>query len=323
MLTRFLLGQHLAGYPLAVDERPVVAAEVDDLVAAGGRLAQFRVVPRHVEVGQDQVVVGYPADAHGLGRQRHPGGGPAVHARQQLGLDRRGRRGRRGRLPAGGLGRDGGRHRRGGPGRHRGLGRLIVAGRGSRAVTRGVVARGGLGGRGWGGGRSGRHRQRGTRVIGRGGGGRRGRGRSHLGHAAQDRAVVRVAQPHHAFLADLDPVEPLQSEKRSVGAAEIFYDPRVTFNPHRPVPPRHARIGHDDVGLRVPADTVRGPGRQLMDRAPGPYFQVGRGRRARDPARGRGGFGYPGGREPGWGRTGLRRATVRPVKTLGWHVYKV
>jgi hypothetical protein len=31
-----LFGQHLLGDPLPVDERPVVAAEVDDLVLAGG-----------------------------------------------------------------------------------------------------------------------------------------------------------------------------------------------------------------------------------------------------------------------------------------------
>ena len=77
-------------------------------------------------------------------------------------------------------------------------------------------------------------------MIGRGRGGRRGRSRDHLGHAAQDRAVVRVTQPHHAFLADLDPVEALHSEECSVGAAEIFYDPGVTFGPHLPVAPRYA-----------------------------------------------------------------------------------
>jgi len=121
-------------------------------------------------------------------------------------------------------------------------------------------------------------------VISGGRGGRRDRGGGHLGHAAQHRAVVRVAQPDYAFLADLDPVEPLHPEERSVGAAEIFYDPGVTFDPQFPVPPRHAGIGHDDVGLGIPADAVRGPGRQLMNRAPGPYFEVGRGRRGGGPA---------------------------------------
>jgi len=52
--------------------------------------------------------------------------------------------------------------------------------------------------------------------------------------------------------------EPLRPEERSVGAAEVFYDPPVSFGAHLPVPPRHARVGHDNVGLRVPADLVRG-----------------------------------------------------------------
>ncbi|MGO9465787.1 MAG: HEAT repeat domain-containing protein [Isosphaeraceae bacterium] len=41
-------------------------------------------MPRNVEIGKDQVIVGHTADAHGLGRQRHPRRGPAVHARQQV-----------------------------------------------------------------------------------------------------------------------------------------------------------------------------------------------------------------------------------------------
>jgi hypothetical protein len=40
-----LLRQHLARYPLAVDVRPAVAAQVDDLEAAGRMAAQLRVMP--------------------------------------------------------------------------------------------------------------------------------------------------------------------------------------------------------------------------------------------------------------------------------------
>ena len=141
------------------------------------------------------------------------------------------------------------RSRGGGPGCDRGLrrrvirGRLEVLGRGAGSVPRRVVARGGLlacwpprlG-------------------VAAGCGFRLASGAAwrcwrcgDLGHAAQDRAVVRVAQPHHAFLADFDPVEPLRPEERSVGAAEVFYDPAVSFGPHLPVPPRHARVGHDNV----------------------------------------------------------------------------
>ena len=85
-----LFGQHLGGNPLAVDKGAVMATEVDNLVAAGGRFAQFRVVARDVDIGKDHVVVGYAADAQGLGRQRHPRRGPAVHARQQVRRDRLG-----------------------------------------------------------------------------------------------------------------------------------------------------------------------------------------------------------------------------------------
>jgi hypothetical protein len=76
-------GQQLGGHLLTVDIDAVVAAQVDDLVVSGGCFAQFRVVPGNVEVGQDQVVAGDAADAHGPGRQRHPRRGAAVHARRR------------------------------------------------------------------------------------------------------------------------------------------------------------------------------------------------------------------------------------------------
>ena len=234
-----LFGQHLAGNLLAVDEGAVMAAEVDDLVAAGGRFAQFRVPLRHVEVGKDQVVVGHPADAHGLGRQRHPRRGPAVHARQQVGRHGRGRPGGRPRhrVPRGVLTLG----RRGPAAGRRGLGfgsvRTGQAGRGGGTSLRGRRPPGFGAGAGFGflDGRSGRGRQGRAGMVG---GGRTWRdGRGSLGHAAQDRPVVRVAQPDHALGADLDPVEPLQAEERAVGAAEVLDNPGVPVNPQHPVLP--------------------------------------------------------------------------------------
>ena len=97
-----------------------------------------------------------------------------------------------------------------------------------------------------------RNRQFGAQVT--------GRGRGSRGRTAQDGAVVRVAQAHHGFRADLDPVEPLESEERPVGAAEVLDDPAAAVHPQHGMPPGDARVGHDDVGLGVPADAVGGAG---------------------------------------------------------------
>ena len=52
--------------PGAVDERAVVAAQVDDLVATGRRLPQLGVLLGHAEVGDHDVVVRAAADLHHL-----------------------------------------------------------------------------------------------------------------------------------------------------------------------------------------------------------------------------------------------------------------
>jgi hypothetical protein len=58
-----------------------------------------------------------------------------------------------------------------------------------------------------------------------------------LGQAAQDRAILRMAQVHHALVADIDPVDPLGTEECPVRAAEILQDPGIPFDPKNPVPP--------------------------------------------------------------------------------------
>ena len=169
-------------------------------------------------------------------------------------------------------------------------------------------------------------------------GGRRGRGeRGGLGGTAQDRPVVWIAQPHDALVADVNSVESLHAEEGPVGAAEVLKDPGVPVQPQHPVMPRNTGVGHHDVRVRVPADTVSGPGLELMNRAPRPHHEVGHGPRTRAGRPGRrwrrGGngrrgmqrrsLGEPGWRESGLGRTRLWRLPVRPVKMLGWHAYKV
>ena len=134
-----------------------------------------------------------------------------------------------------------------------------------------------------------------------------------------------MTQVDHAIVADIDPVDPLGAEESPIGAAEILQDPGVPVDPQDPVPPRNPRVGHDDVRLRIPADTVRGPALELVNRTPGTHDEIGcREGAACGPADlGWRGLGEPGRREPGLGGTGLRRLPVRPVETLGWHVYKV
>ena len=129
-------------------------------------------------------------------------------------------------------------------------------------------------GRGW---RLGWDGQSRTGVVGLGLRGGLARGRGGLGHAAQDRAILRVAQPHHAFRADVDPPEPLRPEEGPVGAADVLEDPLLAVDPQHTVPPGHSRVGHDDVRLRIPADAVRGAGLHLVIRAPGTHQEVGQG----------------------------------------------
>lgn len=69
-----------AGDGLAVEERAVVAAEVDDLVRPVRLGPQFRVPSRDDQVVDDQVVVSAAADADGPGGQRPYGGRPAERA---------------------------------------------------------------------------------------------------------------------------------------------------------------------------------------------------------------------------------------------------
>jgi hypothetical protein len=74
--------------------------------------------------------------------------------------------------------------------------------------------------------------------------------------AAQDGTVIRVAETDDAIGADRDPVHPARPDERAVRAADVLENPGVLLMPQDRVPPRHPRIGHDDIGLRIPAQPV-------------------------------------------------------------------
>jgi hypothetical protein len=83
-----------------------------------------------------------------------------------------------------------------------------------------------------------------------------------------------MAEVHHAILADVDPVDPLGPEESPVRAAEILKDPGIPLHSQDPVLPRDPGVGHDDVRLRIAADTVRSPVLELVNRAQRLYHQV-------------------------------------------------
>ncbi len=72
------------GYRFSVDERPVVAAQVHDLVPAATRVPQLGMVPGDAEVRHDEVVVGPAPDAQHLDRRAHHRCGPAVDAHARI-----------------------------------------------------------------------------------------------------------------------------------------------------------------------------------------------------------------------------------------------
>jgi len=74
------LGQRRGHDALAVDEGPVVAVQVPDLVRVADP-AQFRVVAGDAQVGDDDVVVRGAADPQHLGRQPADHAGLAVRRR--------------------------------------------------------------------------------------------------------------------------------------------------------------------------------------------------------------------------------------------------
>jgi hypothetical protein len=74
--------------------------------------------------------------------------------------------------------------------------------------------------------------------------------------AAQDRAIRRIAEPDNAVRTNSDAVHTLGSDKCPIRAADIFKYPGVLFVAQHRVMPRHARVGHDDVRTRIPAQLV-------------------------------------------------------------------
>jgi hypothetical protein len=73
---------------------------------------------------------------------------------------------------------------------------------------------------------------------------------------AQDGTVIRVAETDDAIGADRDPVHPARPDERAVRAADVLEYPGVLLMPQDRMPPRHPRIGHDDIGLRIPAQPI-------------------------------------------------------------------
>jgi hypothetical protein len=86
--------------------------------------------------------------------------------------------------------------------------------------------------------------------------------------APEHRAVVGVAQPDHAAGGDRELADPPAADERAVRAAGVLQDPRALLMPQDRVPPRHAPVGHDDVGFWVAAQAIRGPGLQSVIRLP-------------------------------------------------------
>ncbi len=109
------------------------------------------------------------------------------------------------------------------------------------------------------------------------GGERAGVGRRYLGGcmhgaggrlAAQYRAILGITEPDHAIGTDGDPVHAAGPDKRPVCTSRVLKYPCVLFVPERRMTPRHARVGQDDIGARIPAQLVRGPRVQSVVRLP-------------------------------------------------------
>ncbi len=71
--------------------------------------------------------------------------------------------------------------------------------------------------------------------------------------AAQDRAVLRIAEPDHAVRTNGDAVYTLGPDKRPIRTADVFKYPIVLFMPKGRVMPRHPHVGQGDVRARIPA----------------------------------------------------------------------
>ncbi len=229
---------------VAVQEDPVVAAEVDDLVAAVGQLAKLGVVAGDLEVGDDDVVVQRAADPDGA----HPGGQVADHRRLRAGLLRAAVLRCRGLRAAVLLGEGG---------RRRGRVPLLVDG---RLVRRGLLRRGlrcpGLGGRATG-------AATGDRVVPgrRGGGGLGGRGlRGHGCGEAQPGAVLAVAEVDDGAGVELRLERAPAPDVRAVGAAVVLQHPTRPVERDGGVLPGDPGVLELEVRLRVAPDGV-GPSR--------------------------------------------------------------
>ncbi len=268
------LGQGGGSNSLTIDKCSVVAAEVDDFVVSAAGFPQFRVMPGDAQVGKDEVIVRRPHDTEQAARQWQHRGRAPVHTEPVI------------RAPPGPV-RVQERGDRARAGVHRaGVHRTAV--HRTAAVTRAMIvltavsaaagpaaawlvpARTSV--------RAGRPVAIRPVEQGAGGGGRGG----YLGlrvHRAggrlvpQDRAVVRIPEPDSAFGTDRDPVPTLGANKCPIRASGILRYPSVPFVPEDRRPPGHALVGHDDVGVRIPAQPVRSPGLQSVIGLPRAYHE--------------------------------------------------
>jgi hypothetical protein len=270
------LGHRRRGDPLAVEVGAVVAAEVDDLVAAAQAPAQLGVIPGHAQVGHDHVVVRRPADPQHGGAHAHHGArrpvrdhrahrahGPSRCLRQRRpGLSRPvpllllgrlllllGRR-RLLRLAPLLLGRLGLLLRLAPlllrrPGLLPGL---LLRRLARRLLLRGCLLRRAVLGRRL-------VLRRGRRWPGRRWRGRRlgivgdrrpvpGR-RRRAERARHGGPVLRMAEPDHAVPGDRDLLDALRSEEDPVGAARVLQQPPARVAPEHGMEPRDPRV-HDD-----------------------------------------------------------------------------
>jgi hypothetical protein len=69
--------------PGAADVRAVVAAQIDDPVAVGRRALQLRVLIRHAQVRDDDIVAPAAADSRELDLDLDPRGRVAEHAQRE------------------------------------------------------------------------------------------------------------------------------------------------------------------------------------------------------------------------------------------------
>jgi hypothetical protein len=89
-------------------------------------------------------------------------------------------------------------------------------------------------------------------------------GRLDDGFAPQQRAVLGVAEPNNTISTNGDAVHATGVDKCPIRTARILEYPHVLFMTQDSVLPRYAGVSKDDVGRRIPAQSVVGSRLQSM-----------------------------------------------------------